>query len=855
MQTEIAEYLSAGWALCKIKSGDKGAFEDGWNTRGGAYQGDRGAALDRWTAGVGLLHAYSGTCAVDIDDIKKALPAFAEQGIDLAALLRAPGAFVWTSGRVGRAKLLFACPEPLLTCARHQHGFELRCATKAGLSTQDVLPPTIHPDTGKPFRWMARGTNLRDLPALPPELRRAWPRAEALWPETAPAMGPRSAPAGVSSLTAAAMVGMADTAAEGQRNDFLSKALFRHLKQGGDYESSLEWLREFNVKNCDPPEDDDKLVKIWRNKDRVEPDPVVIPASLPGAEPLVFETRPDLPFSYLWDGDWVYQTPPGGGANKLIYKGPLWCARILRTRHPDGSEERTLDLNTHAGQKMIPAGALITATDKTLVNHGLYAVDEGAKTVRRYLIACMQDCETKGLIVDTYNTFGWHDDGFVVGSTLFRPHVPPAAIALTPALRPMAEGMGPAPQGSLEAWRSAALDMVQPFNMPQAFAFLMGMAAPLMKLSGERGGMYSLLGESGQGKSSVQNAICTVWGDPVQFHTRADDTANARMIKLSYLSNLPMVAEELTKMEPLELNNLAYSVSEGRDKDRGTQEGGLRLNVGQWHTLVISSSNRSLLDAILMNDGDAAAYRILEDTITLPRGAKSSEGDRIMRALAANQGHAGYIFAQYLVDNRERVTHYIRKLAQELAQEVRASTKERIRINMLACALVAAACLKACGVLPLEFRAFRDYAVDVLHRNMGSQAEAAVGLGDVLQEFIDKNQASVLRMTNGNPTNVTSIQGRTAPIIMRYDTDLEELTINKKALHAYVLDRKQSWAGFKDWLANTGFLKREQKVILTRGSGLPATPQAAVVILDNSRMKALDVDTDTRTALTAAAAV
>jgi hypothetical protein len=38
--------------------------------------------------------------------------------------------------------------------------------TSEGLSVQDVLPPSIHPDTGKPYEWRGDYNNLVELPEL-----------------------------------------------------------------------------------------------------------------------------------------------------------------------------------------------------------------------------------------------------------------------------------------------------------------------------------------------------------------------------------------------------------------------------------------------------------------------------------------------------------------------------------------------------------------------------------------------------------------------------------------------------------------------------------------------------------------
>lgn len=847
----FADYLAHGWALCKIKPREKGAFENGWSSREGAYIGP--GALDGWKGGAGLLHAYSGTCAIDIDNFKVAAEALATQGIDLAGLLRAPDAVVFGSGRVGRFKLLYALPEPIVGCARNQHGFDFRCMSQQGTSQQDVLAPSIH-ESGEPYRWL-KG-DWRDLPPLPKELRSIWPKLKALFPEATPGPKASTAAPGGSSLTAAAMVGSADSAFEGSRNEWLSGQLFGHLRRGGNYEESLDWLRKLNAEKCTPPEDDDKVLKIWRNKANVEPEPIVIappPGSLPGTEPLVIVTKPELPFGYEWDGTWIYRSAAGALPKTLIMDGPLYVSRILRTCSPNGTEVRTMEIVTGTGVKMIASTAVLKATDDTLVNYGIYAVNEQGKQVRAYLVKCMKQCEEKGMIVDTYDTFGWQkDSSFLLGTRLYCAGKSPTIVALAPGLKQLADGMAPAPHGSLSAWRESAQDLFRADNMPQAFGLLMGMAAPLMKLSGEKGGIYSLVGESGQGKSTVQNAIGTVFGDPEVMRTVPRDTNTARMIKLSLLSNLPMIAEEMTKMESGDLNTLAYAVSEGRDKDRADQHGDLKLRPAIWNTMLVSSSNTSLLDTLLIADGAPAAYRLLEDHIALPKGAKQSDGDRIMRGLVANQGHAGHVFVQYIVDHSDHLSAMIQRTAGQLATKVQASTKERIRINMLACAIVAGAALNATGVLRFSVAAFVDYGLQVLRKNMGSQEESTVSFADVLQGFVDKNQAGVLRMNKGMAMNVTSIQGRTAPLIMRYDIDTEELMINQAALHTYVQERKQSWLEFTKWLAAQGYEKRRSKNMLSRGSGLPASPQVNVIVLDNARMGAIDA-TEPRTALTTAA--
>lgn len=189
----FGKYAKHGWVLTPIARGSKGPVHAGWNLReSGVIEPDVADQLD----GAGLMHAYSGTCAIDVDDMPAATEWCAARGVDLAALFSAPDAVQITSGRKGHGKLLYALPEPLRgkQVAVEKHAIiDFRCMTSTGASQQDVLPPTMHPDTGKPYGWRydALAGGWEALPPLPDALRAAW---LTLLTPSAPAAERRSEP-------------------------------------------------------------------------------------------------------------------------------------------------------------------------------------------------------------------------------------------------------------------------------------------------------------------------------------------------------------------------------------------------------------------------------------------------------------------------------------------------------------------------------------------------------------------------------------------------------------------------------------------------------------------------------------
>src|ERR1700743_3372529 len=142
--SEILEYEAHGFKLCAIDPGQKSPKYTGWQKK--PMQAEY---IEATGANVGLLHALSGTCVLDIDNMELARPWLTQWDISLDDLMASPDAVMISSGRSNRIKLLYRMTPPLRTLKPKGSGMEFRCATREGVSVQDVLPPSIHPDTRK----------------------------------------------------------------------------------------------------------------------------------------------------------------------------------------------------------------------------------------------------------------------------------------------------------------------------------------------------------------------------------------------------------------------------------------------------------------------------------------------------------------------------------------------------------------------------------------------------------------------------------------------------------------------------------------------------------------------------------
>jgi len=134
--------------------------------------------------GMGLIHGLSGTAALDVDHPEWAALAVRAVGVDLEAIeatarFRIQGKkgakpiYLLPEGvTLGRKPLAWPHPTERLETGRPRLVtlFELRSA-----STQDVLPPSLHPETGRPYAWLPRLPEAREeLEPLPPALLELW---------------------------------------------------------------------------------------------------------------------------------------------------------------------------------------------------------------------------------------------------------------------------------------------------------------------------------------------------------------------------------------------------------------------------------------------------------------------------------------------------------------------------------------------------------------------------------------------------------------------------------------------------------------------------------------------------------
>ena len=194
MAATIADFAATycrkyGFSLVPLPPGAKRPLSDNWGNECITDPEQARSYYERRpSANIGVALGPSRLCSLDIDDLDAMRTICAEFGWDIDALAQSAPTI---QGRAPGFRIMFRVPDGLqlpyhsLTWPRQNDAgkrftvFEIRSATDQ--QRQDVLPPSIHPDTGKPYIWLTKPNGT--IPEPPAWLLALWKNWDALKPQ------------------------------------------------------------------------------------------------------------------------------------------------------------------------------------------------------------------------------------------------------------------------------------------------------------------------------------------------------------------------------------------------------------------------------------------------------------------------------------------------------------------------------------------------------------------------------------------------------------------------------------------------------------------------------------------------
>ena len=420
-----------------------------------------------------------------------------------------------------------------------------------------------------------------------------------------------------------------------------------------------------------------------------------------------------------------------------------------------------------------------------LLEQGIIVSPDFVPATRSFFMAWTQRLQQVKEAVVSSSPFGWtvangKIEGFTFAGRVWADGYD------RPAAQPDATTMKQyEPRGDATHWVTAArmiTDQKRP-GLDSLIAASFG--APLMRFTGEYGALFAAYSpESGIGKTTTMRIAAAIWGNPKSTLQALNDTTNSATARMNVLKNLPVLWDELRGDDINKFALMAFQLTQGTGKARLNADITQRER-GDWQTLLVSTSNDTLVDAIsrAAKGTSAGLYRLFEVRIPPQQsGMLASEASRMVSTLNDNHGYVGLAYAQFLGANAKRIEVEVATLHDKITREVNALQQERYWVAPITIILAGAGYANELRMTDIDIPALKAYlyaALDDMRKTVKETPDTGNGkdaIAGVLQGFLGKHRSRNTIVTDVFPSG----RGRPAPVKVMSDvTKLDKITVHR----------------------------------------------------------------------------
>jgi hypothetical protein len=439
-----------------------------------------------------------------------------------------------------------------------------------------------------------------------------------------------------------------------------------------------------------------------------------------------------------------------------------------------------------------------------LAYHGMVTLNKQQDAMMNYLKKWVEMLQMESKSEKAHRQFGWTDDesSIIIGDKEILAadikYSPPSSATLP--IVPLFNA-----KGSFHAWK----DIINYYGTPgqeyRAFPFFLGFGTLLMRFTALDGFLLNLVGRnSGTGKTTVLQAINSIYGHPKRLLLSPKDTYNSRMQRLGVMQNLAVTIDEITNMPPDLMSQQIYDATSGRAKNRLKQhDNAERANNTNFQTGMISSSNRSVVDALTsiktMPDGEMK--RIIEIIYPDSNKEDATWSRNHFEPLLSNYGHAIEPYAQALVGQTEMVKAKLSEVRAHVDRAGEIRNSERFWSLMVSLAVTGGAIAKQLGLHDIPVKPVFQYGIGLIHKTRETAREYLFDADEFLGVFMGTHFSEIL-VINGNKTNKGfdpgPIREPRGALTMRYEPDTKLLFVS---VNAYRAECNKKQMNFEESLA------------------------------------------------------
>jgi hypothetical protein len=473
-----------------------------------------------------------------------------------------------------------------------------------------------------------------------------------------------------------------------------------------------------------------------------------------------------------------------------------------------------------------PVSSLMsTEKAREIVNNiGIFERGKPLDAIIEYMRTSLNDRQRSKGASHMHKQFGWNDakNKIIIGNreiTAFGVTYVPVSEELNQVTPTLVK------KGSYEEWKSAISFYERPGLELRAFGFFCGFGSLLMPLfdSKEKSAVINMYNpEAGQGKTSILQMMTSIYGNPdidAKLINVWGDTENSIINRFGYMKNIAAGVDEMTELTPEDLHRFLKFVASGRGKNRmGNGVNRERNNDTVFNLICVVSSNTDFRTVMFSKKAKASGEmaRFIQLRIEMDEVLSKSEVDEILSKIFDNYGHACEIYAQYLIQNLDKVKQDLKAMQVKIDKLMNFKGPDRKFSTNLAAVFLGAIIAKRLGIhnIPIEpvfkaiakeFKAFKE----IIKENNFDAIET-------LGNFLDENLARNTLVVNNKVDARTGFGD--APIIkpqndlrVRYEPDVKTLyipcSIMKTYLHSVQVEYNDFVKGLKDnnlLLSNSG---------------------------------------------------
>lgn len=499
------------------------------------------------------------------------------------------------------------------------------------------------------------------------------------------------------------------------------------------------------------------------------------------------------------DGRWIRFYDQDLYPSKLAYDASLGY-EVMTVTHKlpyEGEMSFTVRSSIVQDPKM-----LLTALSD---NHVKVLGQKEKKLMTAYLESYAARLQRQRRMAEMLTQMGWAtsrsgETMFILGKKIFRPDGSVEIANLAAGVPKAANGFHT--KGDVAKWT----EMTQVFGMPGmepfAFAFLAGgFGAPLMRFTGFEGAIVSMWGESGSGKTLVSRGIQSVWGNNDDLMMMKGDTANALVSRLGVYGSLPLTIDEVTNIEGLTLSDLAYQITQGREKVRLTRSAKERDTLNKWNTLAVTTSNSSLVERLCGAKQDASAEinRIFEYQCYQHDKFREPLTKTVYWTIRDNYGHAGEKYAQWLVTHEKQIKAGVDMISDRIIKDAQMKSEERFWAATAAVAIYGGVVARQLGLIKFSVSDIYAWVVQRLYSMREVKADLKADAISILGEFLSQYAGNMVVVKEATD-KIQVIEPPRGSIVSRLAIDTGRLWLSRAVMKQWLAKKFGSYAQMRDEL-------------------------------------------------------